>query len=40
MLNGMVTNETASLIIAQLLFLESTDCDKDYSLYINSPAVL
>lgn len=37
MLNGMVTNETASLIVAQMLFLESADCDKDIHFYINSP---
>lgn len=37
MLNGMVTNETASLIIAQMLFLESTDSDKEIYFYINSP---
>lgn len=32
-----VNDTTASLIIAQLLFLESQDTDKDISLYINSP---
>ncbi|SHJ73686.1 ATP-dependent Clp protease proteolytic subunit [Propionispora hippei] len=37
MLNGMVNNESASLIIAQMLFLESADCDKDINFYINSP---
>ncbi|APM39091.1 ATP-dependent Clp protease proteolytic subunit [Clostridium kluyveri] len=37
MLNGMVTNESASLIIAQMLFLESEDSDKDIHFYINSP---
>ncbi|ADL03142.1 ATP-dependent Clp protease proteolytic subunit [Lacrimispora saccharolytica] len=37
MLNGTVTNETASLIMAQMLFLESADCTKDINLYINSP---
>jgi len=37
MLNGMVTNETAGLIVAQMLFLESADCDKDIHFYINSP---
>ncbi|MDP4133344.1 MAG: ATP-dependent Clp endopeptidase proteolytic subunit ClpP [Bacillota bacterium] len=36
-LDGMVTDESASIIIAQLLFLESEDPDKDISLYINSP---
>jgi ATP-dependent Clp protease protease subunit len=32
-----VDDHTASLIIAQLLFLESEDADKDVMLYINSP---
>ena len=32
-----VNDVTASLIIAQLLFLESEDPDKDISFYINSP---
>lgn len=32
-----VTDTTASLITAQLLFLEGLDPDKDISLYINSP---
>lgn len=32
-----VTDEIANLIIAQLLFLESENPDKDISLYINSP---
>lgn len=32
-----VNDATASLIVAQLLFLESEDPDKDISLYINSP---
>lgn len=36
-LNGEVTGESANLVIAQLLFLESEDPDKDISLYINSP---
>lgn len=35
---GEEVNEvTASLIVAQLLFLESEDTDKDIQLYINSP---
>lgn len=34
---GPVTDEVASLICAQLLFLESEDPDKDITLYINSP---
>ncbi len=37
MLNGTVTNDTASLMIAQMLFLESADPNKDIHLYINSP---
>ena len=36
-LTGPVTMESANLVIAQLLFLESEDPDKDISLYINSP---
>lgn len=36
-LDGEVNDTTANLIIAQLLFLESQDSDKDVSLYINSP---
>lgn len=36
-LNGEVTGESANLVVAQLLFLESEDPDKDISLYINSP---
>jgi len=32
-----VNDVTASLIVAQLLFLESEDPDKDINLYINSP---
>jgi ATP-dependent Clp protease protease subunit len=34
---GPVTDHTANLIVAQLLFLESENPDKDISLYINSP---
>lgn len=34
---GPVTDQSANLIIAQLLFLESEDADKDISFYINSP---
>lgn len=36
-LGGEVNSDTANLIIAQLLFLEAEDPDKDISLYINSP---
>jgi ATP-dependent Clp protease protease subunit len=34
---GEVTEQSANLIVAQLLFLESEDPAKDISLYINSP---
>src|SRR5438105_3898697 len=34
---GPVTDVTANLIVAQLLFLESENPDKDISFYINSP---
>ena len=37
MLNGQVDDASASVIIAQLLFLEGQDPDKDISFYINSP---
>ncbi len=37
MLNGEVNDASASLVVAQLLFLESEDPDKDIYLYINSP---
>jgi len=37
MLNGPVEDNMANAIIAQLLFLESEDPDKDILLYINSP---
>ncbi len=36
-LNGEVNMHSANLIVAQLLFLESEDPDKEISLYINSP---
>jgi ATP-dependent Clp protease protease subunit len=32
-----ITDEIANLVVAQLLFLESDDPDKDINLYINSP---
>ena len=32
-----VNDTTASLVVAQLLYLEAQDADKDISLYINSP---
>ena len=34
---GPVTDQSANLIVAQLLFLESENPEKDISLYINSP---
>ena len=37
MLDGEVTQHTASLVVAQLLFLESEDPKKPINLYINSP---
>ena len=36
-LSDQVNDVTASLVIAQLLFLEGQDAGKDISLYINSP---
>jgi len=37
MLHGEVNDQSASLIVAQLLFLEAEDPEKDIYLYINSP---
>lgn len=37
LLTGEVTDESAALVTAQLLFLEAQDPEKDISLYINSP---
>ena len=37
---GTVTEASANLIVAQLLFLESESSDKDISFYINSPGGL
>ena len=34
---GEVNDQTANLVVAQLLFLEAEDPDKDISFYINSP---
>ena len=34
---GPVNDQTANLVVAQMLFLESENPDKDISLYINSP---
>ena len=36
-LGGPIDDNVANLIIAQLLFLESEDPDKDIQMYINSP---
>ncbi|MBQ7524434.1 MAG: ATP-dependent Clp protease proteolytic subunit, partial [Alphaproteobacteria bacterium] len=36
-LTGQIYDEMASLICAQLLFLESEDATKDVHMYINSP---
>ena len=36
-LNDEVNDVTASLVVAQILFLESEDPTKDINLYINSP---
>jgi len=40
MLNGPVEDNMANLVVAQLLFLESENPDKDISLFINSPGGL
>lgn len=37
MLSEEINDTTASLVVAQLLFLEGQDPDKDIQLYINSP---
>lgn len=39
-LSDEVNDVTASLVVAQLLFLESENPDKDIQLYINSPGGL
>ena len=36
-LNGEVNDISANIVIAQLIYLEAKDPDKDISLYINSP---
>lgn len=36
-LNGPVDDNSANVIVAQLLFLESEDSEKDINFYINSP---
>ena len=40
MLEGPIGENTASVLCAQLLFLESQDAQKDITLYINSPGGL
>ncbi len=40
MLDGAINDESASLIVSQLLFLEAEDPDKDINVYINSPGGL
>jgi len=40
MLNGPVEDSVANLVIAQMLYLESDNPDKDINLYINSPGGL
>jgi ATP-dependent Clp protease protease subunit len=37
LLNSEVTDDSANVIVAQLLYLEGQDADKEISLYINSP---
>jgi len=37
LLGTEITDEVANLVVAQLLFLQAEDPDKDISLYINSP---
>ena len=37
MLSDQIDDCTASLVVAQLLYLEAQDSEKDISLYINSP---
>ena len=39
MLCDEVNDATASLVVAQLLYLEGQDPEKDIQLYINSPVV-
>ncbi|NLN19255.1 MAG: ATP-dependent Clp endopeptidase proteolytic subunit ClpP [Firmicutes bacterium] len=36
-LGGPINDHVANLVVAQLLFLQAQDADKDVSLYINSP---
>ncbi|MBI4667726.1 MAG: ATP-dependent Clp protease proteolytic subunit [Elusimicrobia bacterium] len=34
---GVVTTDSANLIIAQMLYLQAEDCDKEVQMFINSP---
>ncbi len=36
-LSGAITDESANIVVAQLIYLESKNPDKDISIYINSP---
>jgi len=36
-ISGLINDEVANIVIAQILFLESQDSKKDIKLYINSP---
>ena len=36
-ISGEITDETANTVVAQLIYLEAKDPNKDISLYINSP---
>ncbi|MGN0771152.1 MAG: ATP-dependent Clp endopeptidase proteolytic subunit ClpP [Christensenellales bacterium] len=36
-ISGEITDDTANSVVAQLIFLEAKDSDKDISIYINSP---
>lgn len=36
-LSGVIDDDTANVVVAELLFLQSSDPKKDISLYINSP---
>ncbi|MFC2280115.1 MAG: ATP-dependent Clp protease proteolytic subunit, partial [Treponema socranskii subsp. buccale] len=36
-IDGEINDVTADLVVAQILFLESENPDKDISMYINSP---
>jgi len=36
-IGGPITDETANIVIAELLYLENENSDKDISIYVNSP---